>query len=69
MSQIRYGRSPQKRLPKMDRSGTPFSKIMALEAILRVPPGGSPGVLIMIFWGLKLGPLFEALELPQGAQK
>ena len=69
MSRIRCGRTPQKRLPKMDRSGDPLFKILDSEVIFRVPPGVPPGALIMTFWVLKWGLLFEALELPRGARK
>ena len=44
-------------------------EIIDSGAILRVPPGVPPGALIVSFWGVKLGPLFEALELPRGARK
>ncbi len=44
-------------------------EIQDSDAIFRVPPGVPPGALIMTFWVLKLGLLFEAFELPQGARK
>ncbi len=63
MTTVVYFRHPE-------RAGqNPFRPDGDSEAIFRVPPWGPPGALIMTFWVLKWGLLFEALELPWGARK
>ncbi len=56
--------------PHQERAGQKAdAEIRDLGPIFGVPLGGPPGACFMTFWGLKMGLLFEALELPRGAQK